>query len=103
MNVAASRSVLTERPAGPVFEDVSVSQNIGALFKGPLTTAHLMRWSVSFENSHKIHYDLPFATVEIEFGIRNEVNLESTSCAATATLPLRGGSPLLYPFVAPAS
>jgi acyl dehydratase len=49
-------------PSGPVFEDIAVGQAIGPLFKGPLTTAHLMRWSAAMENWHKIHYDLPFAT-----------------------------------------
>ena len=160
--------------AGPVFEDVQVGQDIGPLFKGPLTTAHLMRWSAAMENWHKIHYDLPFATghdklpgllingslkqqfiaqllmvwggpsgwlwkvrfqfraldlvgdrvsvlgkvtgtrgadtpqgsyglVEIELGIRNEAGVESTPGAATVALPLRGGAPLPYPFVAPAN
>jgi len=175
MSVTATRSATTgERSAvsGPVFEDVSVDQEIGPLFKGPLTTAHLMRWSAAMENWHKIHYDLPFATghdklpnllingslkqqfivqllkdwagptgwlwkvrfqframnvvgerlsvwgkvvgtrrvdtpqgayglVEIELGIRNEEGIESTPGAATVALPLRGGSPLPYPFVAP--
>ncbi len=58
MSVAASRSAQAkEQPArsGPVFEDVSIGQEIGPLFKGPLTTAHLMRWSAAMENWHKIH------------------------------------------------
>jgi acyl dehydratase len=45
------------------FEDVQVGQELPMLEKGPLTTAHLMRWSATMENWHKIHYDLPF-TVE---------------------------------------
>ena len=63
MNVA-----VTPTRSGPsrsgrrVFEDVAVGDEIGPLFKGPLTTAHLMRWSAAMENWHKIHYDLPFAT-----------------------------------------
>lgn len=172
MAVTATQSAKTN--AGPVFEDVQVGQDVGPLFKGPLTTAHLMRWSATMENWHKIHYDLPFATghdklpgllingslkqqfivqllkdwagptgwlwkvrfqframdlvgerlsvwgkvtgtrrvdtpqgayglVEIDLGIRNEANVESTPGAATVALPLRGGSPLPYPFVAPAS
>lgn len=52
----------TSRPARRDFEDVAVGADIGPLFKGPLTTAHLMRWSAAMENWHKIHYDLPFAT-----------------------------------------
>jgi len=43
------------------FEDIEVGANLPALEKGPLTTAHLMRWSSAMENWHKIHYDLPFA------------------------------------------
>ena len=59
MSLEESRSA---PPAGLVFEDISAGQDIGPLFKGPLTTAHLMRWSAAMENWHKIHYDLPFAT-----------------------------------------
>lgn len=44
------------------FEDVTVGQAIATLSKGPLTTAHLMRWSAATENWHRIHYDHPFAT-----------------------------------------
>ena len=44
-----------------------------------------------------------YGLVEIELGIRNEAGIESTPGAATVALPLRGGSPLPYPFVAPAS
>lgn len=158
--------------AAPVFEDIAAGDAIGPLFKGPLTTAHLMRWSAAMENWHKIHYDLPFATghdklpgllingslkqqfiaqllkdwagptgwlwklrfqframnlvgerlavwgkvtatrrvdaprgacglVDIDIGIRNDAGLESTPGAATVALPLRGGPPLPYPFVAP--
>ena len=43
------------------YEDVSVGLEIPKLDKGPLTTAHLMRWSAAMENWHKIHYDKPFA------------------------------------------
>ena len=45
----------------PRFEDVAVGQRIGPLLKGPLTTAHLMRWSAAMENWHRIHYDRSFA------------------------------------------
>jgi len=44
-----------------VYEDVAVGAEIAPLTKGPLTTAHLMRWSAAMENWHKIHYDKPFA------------------------------------------
>jgi acyl dehydratase len=43
------------------FEDVKVGDELPCLEKGPLTTAHLMRWSAAMENWHKIHYDKPFA------------------------------------------
>lgn len=45
------------------FEDVEVGSELPRLEKGPLTTAHLMRWSAAMENWHKIHYDKPF-TIE---------------------------------------
>lgn len=45
-----------------VFEDVAIGDEIPLAQIGPLTTAHLMRWSAATENWHKIHYDLPFAT-----------------------------------------
>lgn len=32
------------------------------LDKGPITTAHIMRWSAAVENWHRIHYDHRFAT-----------------------------------------
>jgi acyl dehydratase len=43
------------------FEDVQIGDAFPVMEKGPLTTAHLMRWSAAIENWHKIHYDLPFA------------------------------------------
>ena len=43
------------------FEDFYVGGKLAVLEKGPLTTAHLMRWSAAMENWHKIHYDKPFA------------------------------------------
>jgi acyl dehydratase len=30
--------------------------------KGPMTTAHIMRWSAAMENWHRIHYDKTYAT-----------------------------------------
>jgi acyl dehydratase len=43
------------------FDDINIGDSIPSLTKGPLTSAHLMRWSAAFENWHKIHYDAPFA------------------------------------------
>jgi acyl dehydratase len=53
---------MTMAMGGPrYFEDVEVGTTLEVLEKGPLTTAHLMRWSAAMENWHKIHYDKPFA------------------------------------------
>ena len=46
----------------PVFEDFVIGQAIAPLHKGRITTAHIMRWSASVENWHRIHYDQAFAT-----------------------------------------
>ncbi len=43
------------------FDDVEVDMGIPSLVKGPMTQAHIMRWSSSQENWHRIHYDHPFA------------------------------------------
>lgn len=44
------------------FEDVEVGTELPQLSKGPMTTAHIMRWSASMENWHRIHYDWRYAT-----------------------------------------
>lgn len=152
------------------YEDVEPGSELPRLAKGPLTTAHLMRWSAAMENWHKIHYDKPFALgheklpgllingslkqqfmlqllkdwvgpggwvwkvsfqframnlvdetlsvwgrvsakrdgpgyglVDLELGIVNEENKESTPGRATVAVPYRGGSPVPYPFVPPQS
>lgn len=43
------------------FDDVRIGDRLPELIKGPMTTAHLMRWSAAMENWHKIHYDRTFA------------------------------------------
>ncbi|MCS0495671.1 acyl dehydratase [Ancylobacter sp. MQZ15Z-1] len=49
--------------AEPVyFESVAVGDDIPVLAKGPMTTAHIIRWSAAMENWHKIHYDWRYAT-----------------------------------------
>lgn len=150
------------------FEDVAIGYEIPGLVKGPMTTAHLMRWSAAMENWHKIHYDRPFAIehdklpdllingslkqqfvlqlladwagtngwvwkagfqframnlvnetirvwgkvtgkretkdfglIDIELGILNDQNKESTPGSAVIALPYRNGKPLPYPFVPP--
>jgi len=152
------------------FEDVEVGMSIPTIEKGPMSTAHLMRWSAAMENWHKIHYDKPFAIehdklpgllingslkqqfmmqvlkdwvgpggwvwkvsfqframnvvgetmrvwgkvtdvrrtadfglVDLELGILNDHDKESTPGSGTVALPYRGGKPLPYPFVAPAA
>ena len=42
------------------FDDTQIGDEMPLLVKGPLTTAHLMRWSAAIENWHKIHYDQAF-------------------------------------------
>jgi acyl dehydratase len=153
-----------------LYEDVAVGSELPRLAKGPLTSAHLMRWSAAMENWHKIHYDKQFAIehdklpgllangslkqqfmlqllkdwvgpggwvwkvsfqframnlveetlsvwgrvtakrdgpgyglVDLELGIVNEENKESTPGKATVALPYRGGAPVPYPFVPPQS
>jgi len=44
------------------FDDVEVGQEIPEVQKGPMTVAHIMRWSASMENWHRIHYDRAYAT-----------------------------------------
>jgi hydroxyacyl-ACP dehydratase HTD2-like protein with hotdog domain len=44
------------------FESVSVGDELTELTRGPMSEAHLMRWSAAIENWHRIHYDEPFAT-----------------------------------------
>ena len=152
------------------YEDIAPGSEIPRLAKGPLTTAHLMRWSAAMENWHKIHYDKPFALghdklpgllingslkqqfvlqllkdwvgpggwvwkvsfqframnlvgetlsvwgrvtarrdgpgyglVDLELGIVNDENKESTPGTATVAVPYRGGAPVPYPFVPPQS
>lgn len=152
------------------FEDIAEGQDIAPMRKGPLTTVHLMRWSATMENWHKIHYDekftvehdkLPgllvngsfkqqfvmqylkdfaglegwawkakfqframdvvgttlnvwarvkrrilvegFGLVEVELGIRNLDDRESTPGMALIALPLRGGPRIPYPFVPPST
>ncbi len=45
-----------------LFEDVRIGLDIPDLVKGPISTAHIVRWSAAIENWHRIHYDLRYAT-----------------------------------------
>ena len=42
------------------FDDTQIGDEVPQLHKGPLTTAHLVRWSAAIENWHRIHYDQAF-------------------------------------------
>jgi acyl dehydratase len=44
------------------FDDIVKGQELPKLRKGPMSTAHIMRWSASMENWHRIHYDWHYAT-----------------------------------------
>ena len=149
------------------YDEVQVGQEIPPVFKGPMTTAHIMRWSASMENWHRIHYDKVYAMehdklpnvvvngswkqhilmqlvkdwaglqgwawkvafqyrdmdlpgdvitawgkvtkkyeerslgyVELEIGLKNSRDVESTKGTAVVVLPKRGGPPVPYPFPA---
>jgi acyl dehydratase len=149
------------------FDEVQVGQEIPPVVKGPMTTAHIMRWSASMENWHRIHYDKVYAMehdklpnvvvngswkqhvlmqvvkdwaglggwawkvafqyrdmdlpgdvitawgkvtkkyearglgfVELEIGLKNSREVESTRGTAVVVLPKRGGPPVPYPFPA---
>ena len=44
------------------FEDVAADAEIPSIARGPLTSAHVMRWSAAMENWAPIHYDWRYAT-----------------------------------------
>ena len=43
------------------YDDVAPGQQLSRLSKGPISPAHIMRWSAAVENWHRIHYDQAFA------------------------------------------
>ena len=45
-----------------LFEDIEVGDQVPTISKGPMSTAHIMRWSAAMENWHRIHYDKEYAT-----------------------------------------
>jgi acyl dehydratase len=61
MSQPQERTAMTYAPTCPTLEDLAVGQRITGLTRGPLLPPHLMRWSASIENWHRIHYDVPFA------------------------------------------
>jgi acyl dehydratase len=46
----------------PCYEDFPIGAKLPVLTKGPMSPAHIMRWSAAMENWHRIHYDWRFAT-----------------------------------------
>lgn len=48
--------------SGPSFESLVIGERIPSLTKGPISPAHIMRWSAAIENWHRIHYDWRYAT-----------------------------------------
>ena len=44
------------------YEDFAVGSKLPVITKGPMSPAHIMRWSAAMENGHRIHYDWRFAT-----------------------------------------
>jgi acyl dehydratase len=56
---------MTPAGARSAFEDLEVGMMVPRLVRGPMSAAHLMRWSAATENWHRIHYDAPYAT-EVE-------------------------------------
>ena len=44
------------------FDDVAAAHELPKIRKGPMSTAHIMRWSAAMENWHRIHYDYNYAT-----------------------------------------
>jgi len=44
------------------WDELTIGERVGALDKGTMSTAHIMRWSAAVENWHRIHYDWRFAT-----------------------------------------
>jgi acyl dehydratase len=49
-------------PASANYEAIAIGDEIPTVVKGPMSTAHIMRWSAAMENWHKIHYDWRYAT-----------------------------------------
>jgi acyl dehydratase len=48
-------------PNCPFLDDLEIGQSVAPLLRGPLLEPHLMRWSASIENWHRIHYDQKYS------------------------------------------
>jgi|SRR5665213_137192 len=44
------------------YEDVAIGLDLPTITPPSMSVAHIMRWSASMENWHRIHYDWRFAT-----------------------------------------
>ena len=53
------------------FEDIVEGMELTKVVKGPITTAHLVRWAAANGNYARIHWDLPFA--QLHQGLPNVV------------------------------
>lgn len=147
------------------FEEIQVGDEVPPISKGPMSTAHIMRWSAAMENWHRIHYDKAYAiehdglpdvlvngswkqhvliqlltdwmgetgwlwrmsfqyrgmnvpgetltawgrvvgkdtrnglgVVDLEIGLKNQDDVESSPGRASVVVPLRDGRPVPYPF-----
>jgi acyl dehydratase len=45
-----------------LFDDLTVGTSLQDLVIGPISPAHIVRWSAAMENWHRIHYDWRYAT-----------------------------------------
>ena len=77
-NVSDSLQPRPDAASRPPFEELRVGTELPTLVRGPLSAAHLMRWSAATENWHRIHYDQPYATqIESLPGSARERQLEA--------------------------
>jgi acyl dehydratase len=51
-----------DRSSPRYLEDIKAGDEISPVTFGPMSSAHLMRWSAAIENWHRVHYDFRFAT-----------------------------------------
>lgn len=48
-------------PPQRTFEEIKVGDELPSVVRGPMTTAHLLRWASANGNYARIHWDLPYA------------------------------------------
>jgi nitroreductase/acyl dehydratase len=54
-------ATMVHAASGPALQDITPGLELPPVVRGPMSTAHIMRWSAAIENWHRIHYDRPFA------------------------------------------